>query len=288
VCSSDLAELAKTDNPDAAFSALADFLATLPAGIQLFSLLKQNPNLLKLLAQITGTAPRLAAYLSRRSRIFDAVIDPGFFNQLPGPLEIRQAYEASFQLCGSYEERLDAARVLDHEFAFRIGVRQLSSTLEADEAARNYSLIAEVAIAELFEEVTIELEKKHGKVDGATVAVIAMGKLGGCEISATSDIDLILLYDHDAQAQYSDGKKSLALTTYFSRLTQRLISALSALTAEGRLYEVDMRLRPSGNSGPIATHIDGFVDYQRHSAWTWEKLALTRARVIAGDPEFCA
>ncbi len=283
-----LAELAKTDNPDAAFAALSGFLANLPAGIQLFSLLKQNPNLLKLLAQITGTAPRLATYLSRRSRIFDAVIDPGFFNQLPGALEIRQAYEASFQHCGSFEERLDAARVLDHEFAFRIGVRQLSGTLEADEAASNYSLIAEVAIAELFEEVTNELEKAHGKVEGATVAVIAMGKLGGREISATSDIDLILLYDHTPQAQFSDGKKSLALTTYFSRLTMRLISALSALTAEGRLYEVDMRLRPSGNSGPIATHIDSFVDYQRHSAWTWEKLALTRARVIAGDPEFCA
>jgi len=283
-----LAELAKTDNPDAAFSALAGFLANLPAGIQLFSLLKQNPNLLKLLAQITGTAPRLATYLSRRSRIFDAVIDPGFFNQLPGPPEIKLAYQASFERCTSFEERLDAARVLAHEFCFRIGVRQLSGTLEADEAARHYSYVAEAAIVALFSEVKTELEKTHGTIEGAKVAVIAMGKLGGREISATSDIDLILLYDHNVGVHSSDGKKSLALTTYFSRLTQRLISALSALTAEGRLYEVDMRLRPSGNSGPIATHIDGFVDYQRKSAWTWEKLALTRARVIAGNSEFCA
>jgi len=283
-----LAELAKTDNPDAAFSALAGFLANLPAGIQLFSLLKQNPNLLKLLAQITGTAPRLAAYLSQRSRIFDAVIDPGFFDQLPGLEEIELSYEAAFQQCSSYEERLDAARVLAREFCFRIGVRQLSGTLEADEAAAHYATIAEVTIAVLFTEVRAELEKAHGKIPGARVAVIAMGKLGGREMSATSDIDLILLYDHDASAQFSDGKKSLALTTYFSRATQRLISALSVLTAEGRLYEVDMRLRPSGNSGPIATHIDGFVDYQHQSAWTWEKLALTRARVIAGEPEFCS
>jgi len=283
-----LAELAKTDNPDAAFSALAGFLSNLPAGIQLFSLLKRNPNLLKLLAQITGTAPRLATYLSRRSRIFDAVIDPGFFDQLPNPEEIKLAYVTAFEQCTSFEERLDTARVLNHEFCFRIGVRQLSGTLEADEAARHYAYVAEAAIAALFSEVRTELEKAHGRIEGAKVAVIAMGKLGGCEMSATSDIDLILLYDHDRQAQYSDGKKSLALTTYFSRLTQRLIAALSALTAEGRLYEVDMRLRPSGNSGPIATHIDGFVDYQRQSAWTWEKLALTRARVIAGDAEFCA
>jgi len=282
-----LAELAKTDNPDAAFSALSGFLTNLPAGIQLFSMLKQNPTLLKLLALITGTAPRLATYLSRHSRIFDAVIDPGFFDELPGIHEIKKAYEVSFEHCSSYEERLDAARILDHEFAFRIGVRQLSRTLEADEAAAHYAGIAEAAISALFVEVMAELVKAHGKVAGARVAVIAMGKLGGGEMSATSDIDLILLYDHDADAQFSDGKKSLALTTYFSRLTQRLISALSALTAEGRLYEVDMRLRPSGNSGPIATHIDGFADYQRTSAWTWEKLALTRARVIAGDTEFC-
>ena len=282
-----LAELASTDNPDAAFSALAGFLANLPAGVQLFSLLKQNPNLLKLLAQITGTAPRLATYLSQRSRIFDAVIDPGFFDQLPDLEAIRHAFEASFQQCSSYEERLDAARVLVREFCFRIGVRQLSGTLEADEAAAHYATIAEVTIAALFTEVRVELEKAHGKIAGAKVAVIAMGKLGGREMSATSDIDLILLYNHEPGVQFSDGKKSLALTTYFSRLTQRLISALSALTAEGRLYEVDMRLRPSGNSGPIATHIEGFVDYQRKSAWTWEKLALTRARVISGDTDFC-
>lgn len=282
-----LAELAKTDDPDAAFSALAGFLINLPAGIQLFSLLKQNPNLLKLLALITGTAPRLAAYLSRRSRIFDAVIDPGFFDQLPSADEISQACKISFQQCQSYEECLDAARVLNHEFAFRIGVRQLSATLWADEAAACYADVAEATITALFAEVTKEVEAAHGRVEGAKVAVIAMGKLGGREMSATSDLDLILLYDHDGDAQFSDGRKALALTTYFSRLTQRLISALSVLTAEGRLYEVDMRLRPSGNSGPIATHIDGFVDYQRNSAWTWEKLALTRARVIAGDPQFC-
>ncbi len=282
-----LAELAGTDNPDAAFSALAGFLANLPAGVQLFSLLKQNPNLLKLLAQITGTAPRLATYLSQRSRIFDAVIDPGFFDQLPSLDEIENAYKTSFQQCEAFEERLDVARVLTREFSFRIGVRQISGTLPADEAAAQYATIAEATIGALFTEVKVELEKAHGKIAGAKVAVIAMGKLGGREMSATSDIDLILLYDHDTDAQFSDGKKSLALTTYFSRLTQRLISALSVLTAEGRLYEVDMRLRPSGNSGPIATHIDGFVDYQRQSAWTWEKLALTRARVIAGEPEFC-
>ncbi len=282
-----LAELAGTDNPDAAFSALAGFLANLPAGVQLFSLLKQNPNLLKLLAQITGTAPRLATYLSQRSRVFDAVIDPGFFDQLPSLDEIENAYETGFQQCEAFEERLDVARVLTREFCFRIGVRQISGTLPADEAAAQYATIAEATIGALFTEVRAELEKNHGKIAGAKVAVIAMGKLGGREMSATSDIDLILLYDHDADAQFSDGKKSLALTTYFSRLTQRLISALSALTAEGRLYEVDMRLRPSGNSGPIATHIEGFVDYQRQSAWTWEKLALTRARVIAGEPEFC-
>jgi glutamate-ammonia-ligase adenylyltransferase len=110
-----------------------------------------------------------------------------------------------------------------------------------------------------------------------------MGKLGGREMTAASDLDLMLIYDHDEGAEASDGAKALMPSQYYGRLTQRLINAVAAQTAEGRLYEVDMRLRPSGNKGPIATHVQSFIDYHRESAWTWEKLALTRARPIAGD-----
>jgi glutamate-ammonia-ligase adenylyltransferase len=115
-----------------------------------------------------------------------------------------------------------------------------------------------------------------------------MGKLGSRELTAGSDVDLILLYDHDEDAEESDGEKPLAPSHYFARMTQRLIAAVSAPTAEGVLYELDLRLRPSGNKGPVATHIDAFRKYQCEHAWTWEHMALTRARAVAGDKSLCA
>jgi glutamate-ammonia-ligase adenylyltransferase len=131
-----------------------------------------------------------------------------------------------------------------------------------------------------------EFSLRHGQIAGGRIAVLAMGKLGSRELTAGSDIDIILLYDHDADADYSDGERQLAASQYYIRLTQRLIAALSAPMAEGVLYEVDMRLRPSGNKGPVATHVEAFSKYQRNEAWVWEHMALTRARTIAGDRSF--
>jgi glutamate-ammonia-ligase adenylyltransferase len=134
--------------------------------------------------------------------------------------------------------------------------------------------------------VTREFESRHGKVAGARLCVLGMGRLGSRELTAGSDLDLILLYDHDADAEYSDGPKPLAASQYFIRLTQRMIAAMSAPTAEGVIYPLDFRLRPSGNAGPLATPLASFVRYQKEEAWTWERQALTRARVVAGDADF--
>jgi glutamate-ammonia-ligase adenylyltransferase len=275
--------LARTGQPDQALIAFDRFLSGLPAGVQLFSLLKANPQLLRLLADILGAAPRLADILARRSKILDAVLDPGFFGPLPGHSELACLTEEHLP-SGPLEEILDAARVFGREQRFRIGVRILSDTVSADEAGRAYSNLAEGLIAQLFDVVCREFASRHGVVEGGAAAVVAMGKLGGREMTASSDLDLMLIYDFDETAQGSDGPNSLTPGLYYTRLTQRLINALTAQTAEGELYEVDMRLRPSGNKGPIATHISSFVDYHATSAWTWEKLALTRARSVAGDP----
>jgi glutamate-ammonia-ligase adenylyltransferase len=115
------------------------------------------------------------------------------------------------------------------------------------------------------------------------MAVLAMGKLGGRELTGESDLDLIFVYDYPDPDAVSGGARGLPAQQYYSRLSQRLINALTVPTAEGKLYEVDMRLRPSGNSGPVATRFDGFGDYQRNEAWIWEHMALTRGRVIAGE-----
>jgi [glutamine synthetase] adenylyltransferase / [glutamine synthetase]-adenylyl-L-tyrosine phosphorylase len=133
-----------------------------------------------------------------------------------------------------------------------------------------------------------EIRASHGDYPGGRVAVVGMGKLGSFELTAGSDIDIILLYDYDSEAAESSGPKPLDATRYFTRITQRLIAALSAPTSEGVLYEVDMRLRPSGNKGPVATRINSFEKYQREEAWTWEHMALSRARLVCGDPTLVA
>src|SRR5690606_3848645 len=146
-----------------------------------------------------------------------------------------------------------------------------------------FSDLADLTIGAALEAVKEEFAIRHGHVPGGQVVILGMGKLGSRELTAGSDVDLILLYDHDPKAEESDGEKGMAPSHYYARLTQRLIAAVSAPTAEGVLYELDLRLRPSGNKGPVATHIEAFRKYQREEAWTWEHMALTRGRAIAGD-----
>ncbi len=279
-----LEALSNTEQPDGALSVFDKFLGELPAGVQLFSLLSSNPKLLNLIAEIMGTAPGLARVLSRRSKILDAVLAPEFFGDLPGHDALSAIIEDKFSSCQDYQDTLDLARVIGQEQSFLIGVRLLSGIISADVAAFAYSRLAETIIQKLLEKVEEEMNHAHGGFEGASVTVLAMGKLGGYEMTASSDLDLILIYDFNQDQVQSDGKKPLSPTQYYSRITQRLISALSAPTAEGELYEVDMRLRPSGRSGPVATQLNSFVDYQKNKAWVWEHLALTRARCLTGSP----
>jgi glutamate-ammonia-ligase adenylyltransferase len=279
-----LTSLARSGDADQAFIAFDRFLAGLPAGVQLFSLLKSNPDLLDLIGTILGTAPRLAEELSHRPKVLDAVLDPGFFGALPKAREIASIVAAATPPETILDETIDRVRVVAKEQAFRIGVRILAETVGAAEAGTAFSDLADVVLARLHEAVVSDMIERHGHVAGGRSAVIAMGKLGGREMTAGSDLDLILIFDHDEDPEASDGRRPLQAGQYFARLTQRLIAAVTAPTAEGVLYEVDMRLRPSGNKGPVATSLASFTQYHREHAWTWESLALTRARVVAGDP----
>ncbi len=276
--------LSRTADPDSALASFDRFLAELPSGVQLFSLLRANPKLLQLVADIMGTAPRLARILSRRRRVLDAVLDPGFFGSLPDSASLERIVEGEIGVGSDLQEVLDRARVIGSEQAFLIGVRILSGSISAGQAGGAYAELAEHLITALASRVEADLERVHGRVAGGGAAVIAMGKLGGREMTAASDLDLIVVYDFNAAAVQSDGPRPLAPSQYYARFTQRLISALSVPTAQGALYEVDMRLRPSGQKGPVATQLSSFIEYQSKEAWTWEHLALTRARVVAGPP----
>jgi glutamate-ammonia-ligase adenylyltransferase len=279
-----LAALARSGDPDEAFVAFDRFIAGLPTGLQLFSLLRANPDLLDLLATVLGTAPRLAQELSRRPKVLDAVIDPDFFTALPSDDEIAAGLAAAMPESMPLEEVLDQARAFGNEHKFRIGIRLLAQSIGPADAGAAYSRLADALIDRLLAAVEREIEVRYGPVPGGRAAVLAMGRLGGREMTAGSDLDLILIYDHAPGAEASSGRRPLAVSQYYARLTQRLIAAISAPTAEGVLYQVDMRLRPSGNKGPVATHIESFRSYHAGSAWTWERLALTRARPVAGPP----
>ncbi|NGO63335.1 bifunctional [glutamine synthetase] adenylyltransferase/[glutamine synthetase]-adenylyl-L-tyrosine phosphorylase [Rhizobium daejeonense] len=270
---------------DEALLRFDDFLSGLPAGIQLFSLLGNNPALLDLIVNIMSSAPRLAEIIARRPHVFDGMLDPGLMVELPTRDYLAKRLASFLNGSRFYEETLDRLRIFAAEQRFLIGVRLLTGSIGGTQAANAFTDLAGLVIGEALKAVIDEMEATHGRIEGGRVALAGMGKLGSFELTAGSDVDLILLYEHADDAGDSDGLKPLDPVRYFTRITQRLIAALSAPTAEGVLYEVDMRLRPSGNKGPVATRLRAFEKYQNEEAWTWEHMALTRARLISGDAD---
>jgi len=279
--------LSETVDPDAALLGFDRMLAELPAGIQLFALLHANPGLLQLIADITGSAPRLAQILARRRRVIDAVLDTQIMSEsLPEAADLDSLVHQDLRAAETFEDALDRARVIGAEQSFLIGVRVLARLIGADQAGHGYAQLAESLIRELHRIVDTDFQIKHGTVPGGACAVLAMGKLGGMEMTAASDLDLIVIYSAaDGAKASSGGERDLSVQQYFARFTQRLITALSAPTAQGPLFEVDLRLRPSGQKGPVATNLQSFATYQHDQAWTWEHMALTRARVISGPAD---
>ncbi|MGD9862738.1 MAG: glutamine-synthetase adenylyltransferase [Pseudodonghicola sp.] len=282
-----LARLARTAKPDEALLALDGFLSGLPAGVQLFSLFEANPHLIDLLVDIAGTSHSLASHLSRNAGVFDAVIGGDFFAAWPGEAAVCEELAARLAAEEDYERQLDTARRWMKEWHFRIGVHLLRGLIAADVAGRQYAELAGAVIAAITPLVFAQFAAKHGVPPGRGAAVLGMGSLGAARLNASSDLDLIVIYD-PLDAETSDGPRPLAVRPYYARLTQALVTALTARMAEGRLYEVDMRLRPSGSQGPVATSWASFTHYQENEAWTWEHLALTRARVVAGDADLGA
>ncbi len=279
-----LHRLSRAAHPDEALVALDGFLSGLPSGVQIFSLFEANPPLIDLIIDIAGTAPGLARYLARNAAVLDAVIGGSFFAPWPGAAALTAEIRLKLADASDYERRLDLARRWMKELHFRIGVHHLRGLLDGFEAAKQYADLAEAVIGGIWPFVLQDFARKHGQAPGRGAVVLGMGSLGAGRLNAASDLDLILIYDA-AGAETSLGPRPLPARTYYARLTQALVTALSAQTAEGRLYEVDVRLRPSGRQGAVATSIDSFRTYQRDAAWTWEHLALTRARVMCGAPD---
>ncbi|WP_033067533.1 bifunctional [glutamine synthetase] adenylyltransferase/[glutamine synthetase]-adenylyl-L-tyrosine phosphorylase [Thalassospira australica] len=282
-----LEALGRTTNPDMAFRAFDEFLKGLPAGVQLFSLFTANPQLLELLAQIAGTAPRMAKYIGRNAAVLDFVLMSGFHEEMPDADAMIAELDARLSREDMVEDWLDAARRWANDQKFQIDVQTIQNRHTPHEAGRALADVADVAIRALFPRIANDFATKHGAFSDGGLAVFALGKHGGQELSPGSDLDMVFIYDVADDADESDGEKPLSPGHYFIRLSQRYINALSAPTAEGVLFETDLRLRPSGSKGPLATHFKSFETYQNNEAWTWEHMALTRLRPVYGPKALC-
>jgi glutamate-ammonia-ligase adenylyltransferase len=275
--------IATAPNPAKALSRLDSLIDKLPTAINFFRILEARPGLLEKLGQILSHAPVLADALSRRAELFDGLIDATALDLPPSVAELARQFARTEQ-GDDYQMLLDRVRARVGEKRFALGVQLIEGRHDALEISAGYARVAEAAIQVLTDATIAEFEAVHGKIADGRLLILALGRLGGAALTHASDLDLIFLFSGDHSAD-SDGKRPLGGTQYFNRLTARIVTALSVPTAAGPLYEVDTRLRPSGTQGPLAVTLESFYKYQRESAWTWEHMALTRARPVYGDED---
>ncbi|AEG49213.1 (Glutamate--ammonia-ligase) adenylyltransferase [Sphingobium chlorophenolicum L-1] len=272
--------LAAAPDPARALNRLDDLIGRLPSAINFFKLLAARPGLVELLAELLSHAPTLADALGRRAELLDGLIDTSAFDPPPSVAILAEQF-ARLEAGEDYQALLDRVRQRVNDRRFALGA-QIIRGGDPLEAGRGYSRVAEAAIEALTTATVTEFERIHGKVPGGEMVILALGRLGGGVLTHASDLDLVYIFTGSFETE-SDGAKPLGATQYFNRLGQRITNALSVQTAAGPLYEVDTRLRPSGAQGLLVVSLDSFARYQREEAWTWEHLALTRARPVFGS-----
>jgi glutamate-ammonia-ligase adenylyltransferase len=267
-----LQRLAQGGDADGGFIRFHNFLESLPSGVQVFSLFQSNPHVLHLLIDIVTVAPRLSAFLGANSGLLDVLVQPVDVAPLSLALDT-----------DNFETAMNQLRRHVHEEQFRIGTRVLADPVMAVRFGEAYSQLAQTSIEAMLAAAKADIERQYGKLTSGEMIVLGLGKLGSQEMTLQSDLDIILICDAADFSALSEGEKPISAEQWFARLARRFLSGLSAPTAEGGLFEVDTRLRPSGNAGPLVTKLSSFTQYQSQQAWTWEHMALTRARVMAGD-----
>lgn len=279
-----LVALGRTLDPDGALAHLDNAFVRMPAAVELLTLLRSHDRLLTIFADILGSAPRLARVAAMHPHVLDGIIDPAFTS---ATLDVEAKARRIRAFVGtpppSVEDGLDRLRDAARQENFLVGARLLSGVYDAHRAGEAYCAVAEACLRVAYEDTRAAFAAEHGSVAGGQTVVLGLGRLGAGELTPSSDLDLILLYDRPGEAEPSDGRRPLDPVTWHIRFTQRLVAALTVPTRRGTLYQVDMRLRPSGNKSPVATQFAGFEAYHQGEAEIWEEMALTRARVILGD-----
>lgn len=278
-----LVAFGRSGDPDAALNALDNAFARLPAAVELLSILISHEALLALFATILGSAPRLARIVSTNPHVFDGVIDPAFTNAEIDKVAIHARIRSVVGEPPALEDALDRLRDAARQENFLIGARLLSGVYSPERAGLAYAKVADSVIAVALDAARRDLVQAHGDIPELAVTVLGLGRLGARDLTATSDLDLVIIYDAPDLEARSDGNRQLDAVTWAQRLAQRLVTTLTAPTRRGTLYDVDLRLRPSGGKGPLAVRLSGFRDYQTSEAELWEHMVLTKARLVAGD-----
>ncbi len=279
-----LRALSKTADPDVAFTNLDKFLTKLPAGVQLFSLFSANPCLLDHIAKIMGCAPRLAEHFSRHPELLETIITPQPSNITNHKIDINKHILQQYLCLSNHpDDDIEWLCRFRNEQEFLIGTSLLQGNIDPIAANIQLSKVADLTINQLLEIVQTRFADKYGIITGGNVVILGLGRLGSSELTFGSDLDLIFCYHSPDGSTASDGNKSLYPTTYYNRLFQRLVTSLQITTAEGKLYDIDTRLRPDGESGPLATSRNSFAKYYTSKAWIFEKMALMRHRVITAN-----
>ena len=270
-------------DPDRALNRLSDIVERLSSGVNLFRLLEARPPLAQLLAKVLAHAPVLADQLGRRPELFEGLFDASSF-EMPPDAETFAELLGNAMRGQSYDVALDRVRRQVNERRFALGVQLIDRRRDPLEVTEGYARVAEGALVALGEAAAHEFERTHGIFPGGELVIVALGRFGGHSLTHASDLDVIYLHTA-SQDGLSDGAKPLGPNDYFNRLASRVTAALSVPTAAGPLYEVDTRLRPEGAKGMLTVSLDAFERYQREEAWTWEHMALCRARPVFGSPE---
>ncbi|MEW9854778.1 bifunctional [glutamate--ammonia ligase]-adenylyl-L-tyrosine phosphorylase/[glutamate--ammonia-ligase] adenylyltransferase [Novosphingobium sp. M1R2S20] len=275
-----LVAVANSPEPERALSRWEQLLGNLPSAINLFHLLEARPGLTVRLARILSLAAPLADVLARRADLLDPLIDASAL-ELPGDVNTLVRQLSRFETDDDYERILDTVRRKVGEWRFALGVQLIEGTSDPIAIGAALARIAEAATCVLTDATLADFRKTHGRIPDSEFVILALGRFGGGVLTHASDLDVVYLFTGDFAAE-SDGRRPVGATLYYNRLGQRVTAALSAPTAEGALFEVDTRLRPSGTQGPPAASLDSFERYQRESAWTWEHMALARSRAVYG------
>ena len=276
-----LEAIAAQPQPDQSFARFDHFITRLPAGIQLLSLFQRNPALIDRIAVVLGAAPGLSDHLAGHPGSLEGLLGSEEVRADPARVLRRQLVDAM-----TLEDTIALTRHFVSEEHFRIGMAQLEGRMDVDAAGLARTALADAALSTILSAVVANHTDRYGWLRGIAFAIVLLGKGGGREMMPGSDLDLMLIYDRPEEVEDSQGPKPLAPSQWISRLVTAVTGALTAQGVEGPMYRVDMRLRPSGNQGPVAVSLGAFRAYHAEQAWTWEQMALTRARVVAGLDHF--